>query len=131
MTEIKQIERLKLLEQKVSLLNKTKEIEQGRNDVLRMVAQGADLEHVLDTLCHNTQRYNEKILCSVLRFDAKQIPYIQLLQHPYPNTIVMRLRGFMLGQVWAHVEPQRILKSVLLSKTLILIHTGCNIKNYL
>ncbi len=97
MTELKQTERLKLLEREISLLKKTRELEQGRNNVLRMVAQGAELEHVLDTLCHNTQRYNEKIFCSVLRFDAKHNTLHPIASASLPKYYCDALEGIHVG----------------------------------
>mgnify|MGYP000302938283 CR=1 FL=1 len=97
MTELKQIKKLKLLEREISLLKKTRELEQGRNDVLRMVAQGAELEHILDTLCHNTQRYNENILCSVLRFDAQHNTLHPIASASLPQYYCDALEGIQVG----------------------------------
>ncbi len=97
MTELKQTEKLKLLEREISLLKKTRELEQGRNIVLRMVAQGAALEQVLDTLCHNTQRYNEKIFCSVLRFDATHNTLHPIASASLPQYYCDALEGINIG----------------------------------
>jgi len=97
MTELKTCERLKFLEQEISSLNKTSELEQGRSDVLKMVAQGAALEQILDTLCHNTQRYNEKILCSVLRFDAKHNTLHPIAAASLPKYYCDALDGVHIG----------------------------------
>jgi len=97
MTELNSSERLKLLEQEISNLNKTSELEQGRSDVLRMVAQGAELEQILNTLCHNTQRYNDKILCSVLRFDAKHNTLHPIAAASLPKYYCDALDGVHIG----------------------------------
>ena len=45
-------------------------LEEGRNQVLRMVARNDDLAVILDTLCHKAQLYNTQMLCSILRLDS-------------------------------------------------------------
>ena len=48
------------------------QIEKGRNEVLRMVAQNESLESILNTLCRKSQIYNAEMLCSVLRLDNQK-----------------------------------------------------------
>jgi len=97
MTELQQSSKLELLEREIDLLKKTKGLEQDRNEVLRMVAQGAEIEDVLNTLCHNTQRYNEKILCSVLRFDAKNKTLHPIASASLPKYYCDALDGVHIG----------------------------------
>ncbi len=97
MTETNKGEGLASLEHKISLLKKTRDLEQGRNEVLRMVAQEESLELVLNTLCHNAQIYNEDMFCSVLRFDAEHSTLHPIASASLPKYYCDALDGVRIG----------------------------------
>ncbi|MGB1199503.1 MAG: GAF domain-containing protein [Thalassotalea sp.] len=59
----------KQLLEEIQYLQKTSDLEQGRNNVLRMAAQGAALDAILDVLCQKAQLYNDEMLCSILQLN--------------------------------------------------------------
>jgi len=46
-------------------------LEEGRNQVLRLVARGEELKTILNLLCEKAQIYSPEMICSVLQLDAE------------------------------------------------------------
>ncbi len=81
MAAIKPEREQKELEQRISTLKKVRDLEQGRNEVLRMVAQEENLELILNTLCRNAQIYNDKIITRIKAFlDKENEPYYEAMR---------------------------------------------------
>lgn len=85
------------LEQQVRALTRTSDLEQGRSDVLRMVAQGADITCILNTLCENAKRYNPEMFCSILRLDPEHKTLHPIASYALPKHYCDALDGVPIG----------------------------------
>lgn len=72
-------------------------LEEGRNQVLRMVAQNESLEKILNTLCQKSLIYNHDMLCSILRLDNKNKTLHPIASVELPNSYCQALDGVSIG----------------------------------
>lgn len=85
------------LEQQIKALTRTSELEQGRSEVLRMVAQGEGISSILNTLCKNAKRYNPEMFCSILRLDQENKTLHPLASCSLPKYYCDALDGVPIG----------------------------------
>ena len=72
-------------------------IEEGRNQVLRMVAQNERLENILNTLCKKSLIYNHDMLCSILRLDNEKKTLHPIASVELSNDYCEALDGVSIG----------------------------------
>jgi len=72
-------------------------LEEGRNQVLRMVASNEELQVILQTLCEKAQLYNPDMLCSVLRLDQEQQTLHPMASVSLPKFYCDALEGVAIG----------------------------------
>lgn len=58
-------------EPQLDYLRRLNSLEEGRNQVLRLVARGEDIGKVLNLLCEKAQIYSPDMYCSILRFNPE------------------------------------------------------------
>ncbi|MFD2165934.1 ATP-binding protein [Thalassotalea euphylliae] len=73
------------------------ELEEGRCEVLRLVASGESLEAVLALLCQKAQLYNPELLCSVLRLDSAKGTLHPIASVSLPQFYCDALEGVEIG----------------------------------
>ncbi len=72
-------------------------LEEGRNVVLKMVAQNDSLQNILHTLCENAQVYNKHVKCSVLRLDQEDQTLHPIASVSLPKSYCDALNGVKIG----------------------------------
>jgi signal transduction histidine kinase len=72
-------------------------LEEGRNQVLRMVARNEDLQLILTTLCEKAQLYNPDMLCSILRLNNEQHTLHPIASVSLPQFYCDALEGVAIG----------------------------------
>ena len=85
------------LQQKLHYWQQSTELENGRNEVLRMVARGASVQESLQTLCEKAQVYNAQLICSVLKLDAEHKTLHPLASVSLPDFYCQALDGVEIG----------------------------------
>lgn len=55
----------------IDYLRRLNSLEEGRSQVLRLVARGEDINNVLNLLCEKAQIYSPEMYCSILRLDQE------------------------------------------------------------
>ena len=81
----------------IEFWQKSKILEEGRNDVLRMVARNEDLQLILNTLCQKAQVYNPEMLCSILRLDNNAKTLHPIASVSLPESYCQALDGVPIG----------------------------------
>jgi signal transduction histidine kinase len=84
-------------ESNIYYLKRTNALEEGRNVVLKMVAQNASIEDILNTLCEKAQIYNAKIKCSILRLDQEDKTLHPIASISLPQAYCDALDGVNIG----------------------------------
>jgi signal transduction histidine kinase len=72
-------------------------LEEGRNQVLRMVARNEQLSEILNTLCQKAQIYNADMLCSILRLDNEAGTLHPIASVSLPKFYCDALEGVHIG----------------------------------
>lgn len=85
------------LEQKINALQSSRQLEQGRNEVLRMVAKGNELKSILQVLCEKAQIYRPDMLCSILRLEEKKGTLHPIASVSLPQSYCDALDGVTIG----------------------------------
>lgn len=85
------------LNEQLAYWQRAMELEEGRNQVLRMVASGESLKSVLNTLCHKAQAYNPKMYCSVLLLDNEAKTLHSIASSSLPDFYCEALNGTSIG----------------------------------
>ena len=85
------------LNEQVAYWQRAMELEEGRNEVLRMVASGDSLESVLNTLCQRAQIYNPQMYCSVLLLDNEANTLHSIASASLPDFYCQALDGTAIG----------------------------------
>lgn len=85
------------LNEKLNYLQLSNALEEGRNEVLRMVAQNEDLHDILNTLCQKAQLYNPKMLCSVLQLNHQNNSLHPVASVSLPKFYCDALEGVVIG----------------------------------
>ncbi|XQW84011.1 GAF domain-containing protein [Thalassotalea piscium] len=85
-----------LLEEIHSLQIKSS-LEQGRNEVLRMAAQGEKLSVILNTLCEKAQLYNNEMYCSVLQLNNDTNTLHSIASASLPKFFCDAIDGLTIG----------------------------------
>ncbi|REL26282.1 GAF domain-containing protein [Thalassotalea euphylliae] len=85
------------LNEQVAYWQRAMELEEGRNEVLRMVASGNSLESVLNTLCQRAQLYNPEMYCSVLLLDNDANTLHSIASSSLPDFYCQALNGTAIG----------------------------------
>ncbi len=85
------------LQKRISILQRSRELEQGRIEVLRMVASGDPLENILNVLCHKAQTYNPEVICSILRLNPHSNTLHPIASVSLPKFYCDALEGITIG----------------------------------
>ena len=72
-------------------------LEEGRNQVLRLVARNKKLELILNTLCQKAQIYNPEMLCSILRLNNDTKTLHPIASVSLPDFYCQALDGVSIG----------------------------------
>ena len=74
------------------------QLESGRAEVLRKVAEGAELAEVLNLLCAKAEDYNPLMMCSVLRLNAEESTLHPCASGSLPDSYCAALDGVRIGK---------------------------------
>lgn len=85
------------LEQQILSLKRSSDLERGRSEVLRMVAQGHDIEVILNTLCKNAKHHNPELFCSILTLDRENQSLHPLASYALPKEYCDAIDGVQIG----------------------------------
>lgn len=83
--------------QSIDYWKKAQILEEGRNEVLRMVASHEKLDVILNALCQKAQLYNEKMLCSILSLNEQTLTLHPLASVSLPDFYCNALNGVHIG----------------------------------
>ncbi|WP_181901706.1 GAF domain-containing sensor histidine kinase [Thalassotalea euphylliae] len=97
MTQIRRPINTASLNEQLAYWQRAMELEEGRNEVLRMVASGDSLDSVLNTLCHKAQVYNPNMYCSVLLLDNEAKTLHSVASSSLPDFYCEALNGTTIG----------------------------------
>ena len=88
---------LQELSNKLEYWQRSSELENGRNEVLRMAATGATIKETLNKLCVNAQIYDPEMLCSVLVYNDKAQTLHPIASVSLPQFYSNALEGVEVG----------------------------------
>ncbi|MFT4926096.1 MAG: signal transduction histidine kinase [Phenylobacterium sp.] len=97
MTEATAVEQVTDLQSQVEALQAFQQLAAGRNEVLRMVAQGGSLQSTLTTLIEKSQTYNNKMICSVLRYNPEHNTLHPCGETLLPDFYTQAIDGLVIG----------------------------------
>lgn len=86
------------IEDKLDYWKRYSELEQGRNQVLKMAATGHPLQDTLQRLCSESRLYNPDMFCSVLRLDEENATLHPIADDGLPQFYCDALEGVKIGQ---------------------------------
>lgn len=73
------------------------ELEEGRNQVLRMAAKHEELNVIFDTLCAKARRYSPDMFCSILRLNNETKTLHSLAVSSLPKEYCEAIEGLSIG----------------------------------
>ena len=85
------------VEKQIDYWQRASELEEGRNEVLRMVASGETLQTILNVLCQKAQIYTPDLYCSVLRLDRENNTLHPTVSASLPQFYCDALEGVEIG----------------------------------
>ena len=85
------------LKQKLHYWQLATELENGRNEVLGMVAKGASIQNTLQALCEKAQAYNPTLFCSVLKLNNDKSTLHPLASASLPEFYCQAIDGVEIG----------------------------------
>lgn len=85
------------IQAQVDYWQKLSALEEGRNQVLKMVATGEPLQDVLNTLCQKAQIYNPELFCSILLFNDSDNTLHPIASFSLPDFYCQALDGVVAG----------------------------------
>lgn len=79
---------------------RSRELEKGRSEVLKMAASGCGLKETLHTLCIKANRYNSDMFCSILSLNELAGTLHPLAAHGLPDAYCNALDGKNWPRCW-------------------------------
>ena len=81
----------------INSLKRENKLERDRGEVLRVAAQGGDLQTILNMLCNKSEAYNPDMKCSVLVLNEKESTLHPMASASLPHSYCDSLDGAIIG----------------------------------
>ncbi|NMP31213.1 GAF domain-containing protein [Thalassotalea sp. M1531] len=85
------------IDEQLSYWQRASQLEEGRSEVLRLVASGKSIEYILKTLCQKAQLYSPDMLCSVLSLNLEKKTLHPMASVSLPEFYCQALDGVQIG----------------------------------